>query len=228
MPISVILDPPPQGIDPILRDWLHRTIDKLNSDGKLDSMAFSATPTFDATTSALFKMTLTANVTSSTILSGKEGQRITLMLTQDAVGGRTFAWPSNVTLQAGTIIDVDPNATTLVSLIYDNSVWNASDHPSTVMGTKTLDETDIADGRMLRYDSASGTLVYVDIAYKHTQAAPSATWTCIHNLNSKYVAVTVYDSTDKVIIPNTITATDQDTLTIGFATARTGVARIIA
>jgi hypothetical protein len=62
-----------------------------------NSVSFSATPAFTygsgATTTS--KITLTGNVTSSTISGGSAGQLATFVICQDATGSRTFAWPSN-------------------------------------------------------------------------------------------------------------------------------------
>lgn len=68
--------------------------------GTSTAQTFNATPTLNAAqaaaTGGVLRMTLTANVTSSTITDGADGQRIVFKLTQDATGGRTFAWPTNV------------------------------------------------------------------------------------------------------------------------------------
>lgn len=59
-------------------------------------VTYSATPAFDGTLGSFFKITLTGNVTSST-LTGLTGLRlITFMIIQDGTGGHTFVWPTNV------------------------------------------------------------------------------------------------------------------------------------
>ena len=65
------------------------------------TVTFSATPTFTVTASTTvqdFQITLTGNVTSSTLnlTSATTGQDIGIKICQDGTGGRTFAWPSNV------------------------------------------------------------------------------------------------------------------------------------
>jgi hypothetical protein len=61
--------------------------------------------TLDLTNGNVFEVTLTANVTSLTLAnppaSGKAGS-ITLILKQDATGGRTLAWPGSVRWPNGT------------------------------------------------------------------------------------------------------------------------------
>jgi hypothetical protein len=60
---------------------------------------FSATPTFtwDRGDPCTFVITLTGNVTSSTFdttISAPRGAHFKFVIIQDAVGGRTFAWPN--------------------------------------------------------------------------------------------------------------------------------------
>lgn len=71
--------------------------------GSLTTVAFSATPTFDASTAASFKLTLTGNVTSSTLSNAVAGEPISFEICQDATGSRTFVPPANV-LNMGTIV----------------------------------------------------------------------------------------------------------------------------
>jgi len=60
-------------------------------------VAYSATPTFDASKGLEFKMTLTGNVSSSLFINGLIGPSIIVFrIVQDGTGGRTFAWPANV------------------------------------------------------------------------------------------------------------------------------------
>jgi hypothetical protein len=54
------------------------------------------------------------------------------------------------------------------------------------------------------------------------QTTASVTWSFNHNLNSKYVNFTVYDSNDYVIIPANIRAIDSNSAELHFATSQTG------
>jgi hypothetical protein len=63
----------------------------------------------------------------------------------------------------------------------------------------------------------------------HTQSTPAATWTFIHNLSTQYPNVTVYDSNNNIVLPQSITATNANTLILefggpvaGYATAGIG------
>jgi hypothetical protein len=60
------------------------------------TVPFTATPVFDAYRGNTMKITLNgANVTSSQLINGVDGQIVTFVIIQDS-SARTFAWPSNV------------------------------------------------------------------------------------------------------------------------------------
>jgi hypothetical protein len=86
------------------------------------TIAFSATPAFPAVSQIqLFEITLTGNVTSSTLtLAGLVAPAIIIFeITQDATGGRTFAWPANVL--GGAVINAGANETTSQLFYYDGT-----------------------------------------------------------------------------------------------------------
>ena len=63
--------------------------------------------------------------------------------------------------------------------------------------------------------------------YTHTQSSASSTWNITHNLNSRSVSITVFDSNDRVIIPNEIEVTGIGTATISLASAIAGKAVVL-
>jgi hypothetical protein len=63
--------------------------------GTFKTVTFSATPTFDASQGGIYSMTLTSNVTSSTVTNPTTGQLIAFLLCEDVTGSRTFVWPTN-------------------------------------------------------------------------------------------------------------------------------------
>jgi hypothetical protein len=79
-----------------------------------------------------FTVTLTENVTSLTFSNiPGNGTWVTLALTQDATGSRTFAWPASTVWVGGApTLTVTANAKDLVSLItFDGgTVWYAFAH----------------------------------------------------------------------------------------------------
>jgi hypothetical protein len=60
------------------------------------TVAYSATPTFNAASASVFQITLTGNVTSSTLSGAVAGQFLLFQIIENGTGGYTFVWPSNV------------------------------------------------------------------------------------------------------------------------------------
>lgn len=95
----------------------------------LNAMTFSSTPTFAASSYCYFTMTLTNNVTSSTITGGQTGQQITFDICQNGTGqtiggittGFTFAWPTNY--PNPPIVNPILNACTIVQAYYNGANW---------------------------------------------------------------------------------------------------------
>jgi hypothetical protein len=90
------------------------------------AVAFSATPTFNAGLAAMptFTMTLTGNVTSSSVTNLSAGQIITFIITQDGTGGRTFAFPANT--RGASPIAPDANLVSVQSFVYDGAKLRAT------------------------------------------------------------------------------------------------------
>ena len=59
------------------------------------ALSFSPTPSFNAASSNGFQMTLSGNITASTISGVTPGQLLAFYFVQDSVGGRTVSWPSS-------------------------------------------------------------------------------------------------------------------------------------
>jgi hypothetical protein len=58
----------------------------------------------------------------------------------------------------------------------------------------------------------------------HTQTTAQSTWTFIHNLNVQYPNVTVYNLEGQIVLPQSITSTDLNTLVLEFGTTVAGYA----
>lgn len=88
------------------------------------TVTFSATPTFDLSVTAIFKITLTGNVTSSTLANIPAGPgtiTLAMIICQDATGGRTFVFPATM---KGTMT-VGPAASTCSTQAYVTDGTNA-------------------------------------------------------------------------------------------------------
>jgi hypothetical protein len=87
---------------------------------------FSATPTIDASLGEAYQLTLTANVTSSTISNATTGQLLRVILVQDGTGSRTFAWPSNVKWNGGgaaPTLQTAANSVDVFEFYYNGTNW---------------------------------------------------------------------------------------------------------
>jgi hypothetical protein len=83
------------------------------------TVSFSATPTFNAALGNVFQITLTNNVTSSTLSNPKSGEVIVFKICQDGTGSRTFAWPSNVSNPS--TVDGTASGCTQQTFVYDGT-----------------------------------------------------------------------------------------------------------
>jgi hypothetical protein len=95
---------------------------------KIVAVAFSATPIFDASQGNIFEITLTGNVTSSTLVNVSPGMDITFIIHQDSTGGRTFVPPANAPI--GNISTVLNKTTTQTFVVDAGSVLRPTSAPS--------------------------------------------------------------------------------------------------
>lgn len=95
------------------------------SSAALVTVAFSTTPTFDASLGNGFKITLTGNVSSATFSNGVAGTIYTFQIIQDGTGGRTFVWPTNIiggmNLTAAGLPSIAASAIVVQSFFYDGT-----------------------------------------------------------------------------------------------------------
>ena len=89
--------------------------------GQYASVTFSATPTFTASsnTNNSWAITLTGNVTSSTLASSAAGQHLAFKICQDSTGSRTFAWPTG--FSAATTVFPTASTCTEQAFFWDGS-----------------------------------------------------------------------------------------------------------
>jgi hypothetical protein len=64
-------------------------------------------------------------------------------------------------------------------------------------------------------------------AYTHTQSSSSDTWTITHGMNTTSVQVQVFDSANRVVIPDEIEVLTPDSVSVALGTAITGRAVVI-
>lgn len=89
--------------------------------GQYTTTTFSATPAFTASsnTNNSWAITLTGNVTGSTLASSAAGQYLAFKICQDSTGSRTFAWPTG--FSAATSIFPTASTCTEQAFFWDGS-----------------------------------------------------------------------------------------------------------
>jgi hypothetical protein len=140
-------------------------------------VSLSAAPAFDASQCNTFSLALGATaVTSSSLANGKAGQFLTFIISQDGIGNRSFAWPSN--LLHACAISSTPNAATMVTAIHDGVNANALDCTTTdaatvISGPERSEVIATAAGQgALTFSSAAHTPVYFGNAGSARHAIP--------------------------------------------------------
>jgi len=63
--------------------------------------------------------------------------------------------------------------------------------------------------------------------YIHNESAPALTWTITHGLNTASPLVGVWDSSNQLILPDTVTVIDTNHVTLTFLVAQSGQAIIV-
>ncbi|KKM87470.1 hypothetical protein LCGC14_1268630, partial [marine sediment metagenome] len=115
--------------------------DTKNDVTTISAVSFSATPTIDVSLGSIFTLTLTANVTSSTISNPVTGQRITLRISQDATGGWTFVYPVNTVFHGvAPTIALAPSAITSSIFYFDGTNWQETTHAANEMHWPEVNE----------------------------------------------------------------------------------------
>lgn len=100
------------------------------------TVTYSATPVFNLQNGQLQTITLTGNVTSSTITNGATtvptGSRLVLRIIQDGTGSRTFGYPANVLGSGSFPIAATASSTTRVDLEFNGTSWEFVSIPMVV------------------------------------------------------------------------------------------------
>ena len=153
----------------------------------LCTVTLSASPAFDASQCNTFSLTLGSTpVTGSTLSNAKAGQSLTFILIQDATGGRSFVWPTNL-LRACTI-SATAGASTVLTAIYDGTNATAtncttSDTPTLITGPTRAAPSTPASGLACWFDSTDNTLKCKD-ASGNVYAAPLTSTATSHQFIS--------------------------------------------
>ena len=85
----------------------------------METVTFSGTPTFDCGKGTTHKITLTGDVSSSTLSNCSAGQEVLMIICQDSSGSRTFTWPG--TMKGGMTIGSTASKCSAQSFIFDGT-----------------------------------------------------------------------------------------------------------
>lgn len=92
--------------------------------GVYQNVPFSATPIFNASQASIFTITLTGNVTSSTVNNPvQNGQAIEIDVCQDNTGNRQFTWPANFQFTTAFPLLPGPNICTPTAWFFNGANW---------------------------------------------------------------------------------------------------------
>ena len=92
-----------------------------------------------------------------------------------------------------------------------------------VIGTQNINGNLSVTGSVVISGSLDLSNANVDNSrYLHTQGTSGTTWNIVHNLDYLYPSITVYDASDKVMLPSEITSIDANTTQLTFAVAESG------
>lgn len=101
------------------------------------TVPFSSTPAFDTSVAKVLTITLTGNVTSSTLNFGGSGTIPTgtwvyLRIVEDGAGGHTFALPANLHTDVGFAIDTGASRINILPIRWNGVNWEFVGTPFSV------------------------------------------------------------------------------------------------
>ncbi len=89
----------------------------------VNTVPYSATPTFDLSKGLVQKITLTGNVTNINIINPVAGITYTFLIIQDSAGSRTFNFGGNV--RGSFIVGIMPFLASVQQFFFDGSTYFA-------------------------------------------------------------------------------------------------------
>jgi len=176
--------------------------DIVSSSAQIGTFGFLQTSSFNTYTSS--------NDGRVSSLESKTGSYAT-------TGSNSFIGTERVTgsLIVSSSLNVIGTQNVTGSLIVSNSLK--------VIGTQNINGNLSVTGSVVISGSLDLSNANVDNSrYLHTQSTSGTTWNIVHNLNYLYPSITVYDASDKVMLPAEITSIDANTTQLTFAVAESG------
>jgi len=160
--------------------------------------------------------TVVAGAVSINSIGNAQLDNSSVTLAADAGVAEVVDLGATLTIAGGTLATTTVSATNTVTI---DIAADTSDLGDVTGAATAAGEIIVATG--------VGAYAPAQIQYVNAIGVAATTWIVAHSLGQKFVNVTIYDSADQVIIPESITATDANTTTITFNTAITGTAVIM-
>ena len=92
--------------------------------GSVAVAAFGNPMTFNASAGNTIVLTLSDNVTASSIANPALGQSLTFVICQDSTGGHTMTWPENLKISGGVFpLTSDPQKCDSLTAVFDGNNW---------------------------------------------------------------------------------------------------------
>ena len=189
---------------------------------------------YDSNDRILLPQTITAQDANTTVVTFATPTSGNAIISK---GGATVNL-ENINIDSSRYLHIQPTAATMWSvthsLEYDYpsvTVYDGSDKiiiPDEITrvsnNTLTISFASAESGNA--HISVGGISNLAGDRYLHTQSNVSSSWVISHNLNWQYVNIDVYNANNQLLIPLSVTATDEDTTTIVFAAPTSGKAII--
>lgn len=209
--INVVANGNPGGVAPDfpnLTQVFNRAFDSANGalkvncvvgcSGGENTVAFSSTPAFDASKGGLQFITLTGNVTSSTLVNAVAGEMVAFKVCQDSTGARLFVWPANVKNAAP--VPAAASACLNQSFVYDGANANAVAAAAPVTASQTGQTAAISAVTLATPQSAG---IYVVSVFVHVTTSDSSGKTVTGTINWTDGGVALSKSTSAVAVAST-------------------------
>lgn len=193
-------------------------IDCLNTGGLFLTVDGTTASTLTGAQLSVLLNGATLDLSASGLKIAAQGVTATEIATSVAGAGLTGGGGTAMAVGAGTGVTVNANDVALDLTYADGRYINTAGDTMTGSLTLSADPTTALMAATMQYVDAVTTRLVAG-TYQYVGSSASTTHVVTHGLGQQYNQVTVYDSANKVIMPDSITADSVNQLTIVFASA---------
>lgn len=201
----------------------------LAGDAGSDAVALGETLTVKGAADGIVSTSAAANAVEVTVRDATVSKKGVASFSADHFSVTAGAVSLNASLDDLSNVAGADLATGGEVLRHDGSSWTAVETADLAADIKIDDLGDVTltstgAGQVLVHNGGLGGGEWVNkkIYHLHNQAAAAISWNVTHNIGQQYCNVTVVDSTDEVVIPQSITFDSANALTVTFNTAIAG------